>query len=95
MSDRPVDTAMISRCLRALSRQVGDGALHQLPELVRLRDELDGHILDAVARLRAEPWSYSWSAIGRTLGITPQSAAERFHKAGGARRPGGQPAHLR
>jgi hypothetical protein len=86
---------MLDRNLRAFSRHVGDGAVHELPDLVRLRDELDGHILDAVARLRAEPWCYSWSAIGRTLGITRQSAAERFRKAGGACRPGGQPAHLR
>jgi hypothetical protein len=95
MSGRFLDTAMISRCLRARARQVGDGALHELPELVRLRDELDGHIPDAVARLRDEPWCYSWSQIGRALGVTAQSAAERFHKAGGARRPGRQPAHLR
>ena len=93
--DRSVDVAMVSRCLRALSRHVGDGALHELADLDRLRDELDGHLMDAVARLRAEPWCYSWSQIGKTLGVSAQAASQRFAKAGGARRPGGQPGHLR
>jgi hypothetical protein len=95
MTGRPVDAALMSRLLRALARQIGDGALSDLAELDRLRHEIDGHLLDAVARLRAEPWCYSWSQIGRTLDISPQAAAQRFAKAGGARRPGGQPGHLR
>lgn len=85
----------MSRNLRALARHVGDGALHELADLDRLRDELDGHILDAVARLRAEPWCYSWAQIGKTLGISRQAAAQRFAKAGGDRRPGGQLADRR
>lgn len=98
MSGRPIGTADVSRWLRALALHVGDGAISDLGDLDRLRDELDGHILDAVARLRAEPWCYSWTQIGRALGVTPQAAAQRFAKAQnalGARRPGGQPGHLR
>jgi len=90
-----IDAGMVSRCLRALSRHVGDGAITDLAELVRLADELDGHLIDAVARLRAEPWCYSWSQVGQALGISAQAAHKRFHKVGGARQPGGQPGHLR
>ncbi len=95
MSGDWLDAAMVSRCLRALARHVGDGALHDLAELARLDQEVHGHLLDAVARLRAEPWCYSWSAIGQELGVSAQAAQQRFGKVGGARRPGGQPGHLR
>jgi hypothetical protein len=95
MTGGRIDPAMIGRCLRALSRHVGDGAISDLADLARLEDELHGNLVDAVARLRAEPWCYSWRAIGRALGISRQAAAQRFAKAGGARRPGGQPWYLR
>jgi hypothetical protein len=94
MSGAFLDAAMVSRCLRAMSRRVGDGDVAALEEFDRLRHELDGHILDAVTRLRAEPWCYSWRQIGIALGVTPQAAAQRFVKARGApgaRKPGGQP----
>lgn len=86
---------MASRLPRAVSRHVGDGALNDLGGLDRLRHELDGHILDAVAPLWDQPFCYSWAQIGRALGVSPQAAAQRFAKAGGARRPGGQPGNLR
>lgn len=95
MSRAQIDRRVLSRMLRAYSRHVGDGALHQLPELADLEEELHGHLLDAVARLRAEPWCYSWAQIGRALGVSAQAAQQRFGKVGGARRPGGQPVHLR
>lgn len=95
MSGDRLDVGMVGRCLRALARRIGDGQIEELGALVRLEDELHGNVIDAVARLRAEPYCYSWSMIGKALGVSPQAAQQRFAKVGGARRPGGQPAHLR
>jgi hypothetical protein len=82
--------------MRAYTRRVGaDGDLDAFAEFAALLDEGDGHLTDMVAMLRHEPWSYSWAEIGRALGISRQSAQERFAKAGGARQPGGQPGRLR
>ncbi len=92
MSNEFIDAAVLSRMLRAYSRRVGYGVLHELPELAQLADDA-GHLLDAVARLRGEPWCYSWSHIARSLNISPQAAQQRFGKVGGAARPGGQPSH--
>jgi hypothetical protein len=87
---------MFPRLLRAWVRRAQrDGDLDALTALAQHRDEVDAHLVDMVAVLRAEPWSYSWSEIAAALGITRQSAQERFRKAGGTRRPGGQPGHLR
>ena len=87
---------LFRRLIRAYVRRVGaDGDLDALAEFAKLLDEAEGHLTDMVAMLRHEPWSYSWREIGDELGITKQSAQERFHKAGGARRPGGQPGCLR
>jgi hypothetical protein len=87
--------AFLRRVLRAYTRRAGAGDLDALADLARLRDELDGHLADAVAVLRHEPWSYSWREIAGALGTKRHTAYERFRKAGGARRPGGQPARLR
>lgn len=96
VSGRPVSVADVARWLRALGRHVGDdGQIEELGALVRLEDELHGNIVDAVARLRSQPYCYSWAMIGKALGVSPQAAQQRFAKVGGARRPGGQPGHLR
>lgn len=89
----------LARALRAYARRVGGGDIEALPLLVNLRQRVDDAILQAVADLRAEPWGYSWGEIARVLGITPQTAYERWmHSARlkpPARKPGGQPGHLR
>jgi hypothetical protein len=88
---------MFPRLLRAYVRRVGDGDgdLVALAELAALRDELDAHLLDAVARLRHSTRPASWSEIGLALGTSAQAAQQKYGKVGGARRPGGQPAALR
>jgi hypothetical protein len=93
--ENPEFAAFIRRVLRAYARRVGGGDLDALGDLARLRDELDGHLADAVAVLRHEPWSYSWRQIADARGVTRQTAHEKYRKAGGARRPGGQPGSLR
>jgi hypothetical protein len=86
---------MFQRLFRAYARRVGNGDLDALGDLAALRDELDGHLTDAICLLRHEPWSYSWEEIGAALGISRQAAQQRYGKVGGARRAGGQPGHLR
>jgi hypothetical protein len=94
--ENPEFAALFRRLMRAYTRRVGaSGDLDAVAEFARLREESEGHLTDMVAMLRHEPWSYSWAEVGRALGISRQSAQERFAKAGGARRPGGQPGHLR
>jgi hypothetical protein len=88
---------MFPRLLRAYVRRIGngDGDLVALAELAALRQELDGYVVDAVAQLRHSTRPAPWAEIGLTLGTTPQAAQQRYGKVGGARRPGGQPGHLR
>jgi hypothetical protein len=87
---------MFPRLLRAWVRRARhEGDLDALAALARHRDEVDAHLIDMVALLRAEPWSYSWQQIADALGCSRQAAQQRWHKAGGARCPGGQPGSLR
>jgi hypothetical protein len=94
-TENPDYAAFIRRILRAYTRRIAAGDLEALGELARLRDELNGHLTDAVAGLRHEPNSYSWAQIADALGVSGPTAFERFRKVGGTRRPGAQPANLR
>lgn len=87
--------AFVARCVRAAGRRVAAGDIDGLAELVQLRAEMDEAITTAVRGLRAEPHCQSWAAIARVLGITRQAAMQRWPDAGGGRRPGGQPVHIR
>jgi hypothetical protein len=82
--ENPEFAAFIRRILRAYARRAGAGDLDAL-----------GHLADAVAVLRHEPWSYSWREIADALGVTRQTAHEKYRKASGVRRSGGQPGNLR
>jgi hypothetical protein len=93
--ENPDYAAMIRRVLRRYAHRVSAGDLEGLGDLARLREEIDGHLVDVVAALRHEPWSYSWQQIADALGCSKQAAQQRWRKAGGARRPGGQPGSLR
>jgi len=93
--ETPAYVAFARRILRALSRRVG-ADLDGLRDLVALRDEVDGTIADAVARLRNDPdIPASWGEIAEVLGQPRSTVSSRYSKAGGARQPGGQPSHLR
>lgn len=89
--------AMIRRMLRALVRRGadGEGDLAVLEDMTALIAELDGYRTDLIAELRHSTRPASWAEIGRTLGVSRQVAQRKYGKVGGARRPGGQPAHLR
>jgi hypothetical protein len=92
--ENPEFAAFTRRVLRAYARRAGAGDLDALEDLARLREELEGHMADVVAALRGD-WAYSWAEIAGALGISRQAAQQRWSKAGGRRRPGGQPGHLR
>ena len=66
----------VARILRAYSVRVARGDIEALAHLWRLQGELDEAIETAVEGLRAEGWS--WAEIGRRLGMTKQSAHERW-----------------
>lgn len=74
--------AFVRRVVRAYGRRVSDRDIEALTGLVQLRDEVDRAIVDAVRGLHGNP--YSWTDIGRALGITRQAAQMRF---GDATRP--------
>src|SRR5437867_11126406 len=93
---RPHETSefpdLFRRLMRAYARRVGaEGDLGDLGEFAKLLEVAEGHLIDMVAELRHEPWSYSWAEIGGALGTTWQSAQGRVAKVGGTRRPGGRP----
>lgn len=67
------------RMVRATSRRVGDRDIEALAGLAFLRDEVDAAMVAAVADLR-EQHGYSWTDVGRVLGITRQAAQQRYGK---------------
>jgi DNA invertase Pin-like site-specific DNA recombinase len=70
---------MIRRGIRALTRRVGDGGdIEQLPAMLQLQRDLDEAISTAVAGLRRD--GYSWAEIADRVGITRQSAHERWNR---------------
>jgi hypothetical protein len=64
------------RGVRAYSRRVGDGDIEALASLVQFSDEVDLAIRAAVDQLRSV--GYSWTDIGRVLGVSRQAVSERF-----------------
>lgn len=87
--------AFVRRAIRAYGRRIGGGEIEELQGLIDLHSLIDAVVDKAVADLRAEPNACSWQAIADVVGLTRQGAMMRWKNAGGARRPGGQPAHLR
>src|SRR5215207_1672929 len=68
--------AFVRRVIRAYARRVADKDIEGLAGLAALRDEVDAAIRTAVDGLHGDP--YSWADIARVLGITKQSAHDRF-----------------
>lgn len=74
------------RMMRALARRAGEGELEALEQLAFLQDALQLQLGAAVAGYRefrpaANAAPYSWTDVARILGITRQSAWERFKDA--------------
>ena len=69
-------SAFARRVIRAYSRRVAAGDIDAISDMTRLADDLDQAIRDAITGLRGH--GYSWADIGTRLGITRQSAWERW-----------------
>lgn len=87
--------AFVRRAIRAYGRRIGEGEIEELAGLLELHALIDAVAAEAVRELRAEPNAHAWQAIADAVGLTRQGAMLRWPRAGGARRRGGQPAHLR
>ena len=70
--------AFLERILRATERRVGNGDIEGLAVIARVQRVVDETMQRSVDRLRAAPWDYSWTDVGRALGITRQAAQQRF-----------------
>lgn len=79
-TEAPEFSAFVRRILRAMGRRAATGDLESLAALRALRVELDAITADAAAAANAA--GFSWTEIGRELGITRQSAHERYGRRG-------------
>src|SRR3954454_7587616 len=70
--------AFVRRILAAYARRVAAGDVEALRSLAMLSSEVDAVTRLAVAGLRKPPYSYSWSEIADRLGVTKQTAHERY-----------------
>ena len=70
--------AFVRRILRAYARRVAAGDVEALRSLAQLSSEVDAVTRLAVAGLRNSPYNYSWSEIADRLGVTKQTAHERY-----------------
>jgi len=68
--------AAARRFIAAAGRRVADSDEFELAELVALRDDLEAAIATAIHGQRE--YGRSWAHIGDALGITRQSAHERY-----------------
>jgi hypothetical protein len=69
----------LHRILGALANRVGDADVEMLKGLADLGGMVGGLLAETVDRLRTEH-GYTWADVGRALGITRQSAHERFRR---------------
>lgn len=91
---------MMGRMLRAYGRRVAGRDIEELRGLADFATDADKVLGETVAQLRTtDGGAYSWTDIGRVLGITRASAQQRFARyctdVDVARKVGGQPANMR
>jgi hypothetical protein len=68
--------AFARRILRAYARRVATGDIEALAQLIGLSNEVEAAIRTAVIGLR--DFGYSWADIAARVGITRQTAHERW-----------------
>jgi hypothetical protein len=76
--ETPAYVDFARRIIRGAGKRVAAGDEWELGELISLRDEVEEAIDTAVAGLRAQ--GHSWAYIADGLGVTRQSAYERYAK---------------
>lgn len=78
--ETPDYAAMLRRMIRAYGRRVGLESPEDLADMRSLADELERATAAAVAGQREA--GFSWSDIARGLGVTRQTAWERYRDSG-------------
>lgn len=68
---------MLGRMMRAHGRRIADGDPSDLADAIRLADEFDQIIRQAVADMRAQS-GFSWQQLADELGVTRQAVSQRF-----------------
>lgn len=66
----------VRRIIRAYSARVADQDIEALAGLAEIQRDVDAAVRLAVANLHAG--DYSWTDIGRVLGVSRQAARQRF-----------------
>ena len=79
--EAPDMEAMINRVVRALVRRAGDLDLEAVGSLARIEQMIHDEAIPAAAQAAHDASGYSWSEIGRELGITRQAAQQRGRRA--------------
>lgn len=69
----------VGRIARAMVRRAADGDLEAITALATMRQAVDAATVDAARALHDHPSAgYSWTEIGRELGVSRQAALQRF-----------------
>lgn len=68
--------AFVRRIVRAYQRRVADRDIEALAGLAQLQRDVDEAVAAAVRGLQAE--GYSWTEVGRVLGVSRQAAQQRW-----------------
>jgi hypothetical protein len=77
-TEAPEIGAMLARMLAALVRRAGAGELDAVVELQALERRAGQALVLAARAAHGEPGRYSWTELGRELGMTRQAAQQRF-----------------
>lgn len=70
--------AMLTRQARALVRRAAEGDLEAMSVLRAAEREMHDALVDAVTENRKGRNAYSWTEIGRELGISRQAAQQQY-----------------
>ena len=74
--EAPDMAGFLRRIARAMVRRAAEGDLETLSAIQQVQAELDAALEQAAAAAHAA--GYSWTEIGRELGISRQAARQRF-----------------
>lgn len=75
--ETPEYAAMLSRLIRSYARRIADGDPTDLADAVRLQQQLDQAIGEAVAAMRDQS-GFSWADLARELGVTRSAVQQRY-----------------
>jgi hypothetical protein len=76
--ESPDLVAMLNRVAKALVRRAAEGDLEAVSALRQAERTMGSALIEAAQAAHSEPNAYSWTEIGRELGMTRQAAQQRF-----------------